>query len=91
MSDFNHLFLHALELEPRLLNSFAHLVGRGGASDSEGVGRRGGLAGSDTFHFADRLLTGGFAVVAVHALDGIDDSVGTNTSSIPAMRKPNNR
>ena len=91
MSDLNHLFLHALELEPRLLDGFAHLIGRSGASDGEGIGCGGGLAGGDTFHFADRLLSGGFAMVAVHALDDIDDYVGTNTCSILAMRKPNNR
>jgi hypothetical protein len=32
------LFLHALELESCLLDSFAHLIDRGGAGDGEGVG-----------------------------------------------------
>ena len=68
--------LHALELEAGLLDGFADVGFGGGASDDEGVGGGGGFAGGDTFHFADRLLAGGFAVVAVHAFDGIDDRPG---------------
>ena len=67
---------YPFELEPCLFDGFADVVLGGGASDHKGVGGRSGLARFDTFHFADRLFTGGLAVVAVHTLDGIDYRVG---------------
>ena len=74
---FLRLF-HALELETCLFDGFAHIVGRGGAGDNEGIGGGGSLAGGDAFHFADRLLTGGLAVVAMHAFDGINNRISSH-------------
>ena len=64
--------LHSFEGEAGLLNGGAD-VGLGcGTGNNEGVGGGGGLAGDDSFDFAHRLLAGRFAMVAMHALDGVD-------------------
>ncbi len=71
------LLLDTFELKTRLLNGFADVGLGGGAGDDEGVGSGSCFAGGDAFHFADRLLAGGLAVVAMHALDSVDNRVGT--------------
>ena len=72
------LFFRTFELEPCLLNGSTNVGLGSGARDNEGVGRRGGLAGIDAFHFADSLFTSGFAMIAVHTFDGIDHRPGSN-------------
>ena len=64
--------LHPLELKAGLFHSFAHIVGKSGAGYDEGVGGGGGLAGCHPFQFAHGILHGCLAVVAVHALNGVN-------------------
>ena len=73
-----YTLFRTFELEPCLLNGSANVGLVSGACYNEGIGRRGGLAGVDAFHFADSLFTGGFAMIAVHTFNGIDNRPGNN-------------
>ena len=64
--------LHSFEGEAGLLDGGADVDLGCGTGNNEGVGGGGGLAGDDSFDFAHRLLASRFAMVAMHALDGVD-------------------
>ena len=69
------LLFYPFELETGLFDGLADVAFGGGASDNQGAGGGSSLARDDAFHFADGLFTGGLAVVAVHAFDGINHGV----------------
>ncbi len=68
-----HSLFHAFELETCLLDGCSDIGLGGGTGNDKRVSRRSSFARGDTLHFADRLLASGLAMVAMHALDGIDN------------------
>ena len=63
--------LPSFELETGLFDGLAYVVVGSAAGNHKGIGGGSGLARDDPLHFADRLLAGSLAMVAVHALDGV--------------------
>ena len=62
----------ALEDETGLLDGVVHLLICGGAGDGEGFCAEVDFGGGDALDAEGGLLDGGFAMVAMHALDAID-------------------
>lgn len=70
------LFSLSFECESCLFNGFADVAFGCGARDSQCVGGGCGLGGGNAVQFAYGLFTGGFAVCAVHAFNGVNRRAG---------------